>query len=100
MKIKIICVLIGITFGSFKSPSGRLQARGRITLLRVQDFHSNYGPPGEQINVEVMIQLCQPVYTFLLSNGDAFDPAGNRMLDALRCRTTYLLVNDFDLDLS
>jgi hypothetical protein len=34
-----------------------LNSRGKITMLRVHDVGTKYGPPTDQIDVEVVIQL-------------------------------------------
>jgi hypothetical protein len=63
-----------------------LETSGILSLLRVHDLGTEYGPPTDQINVEVVIQFeGQPTnaYGFQLRNDDEF-PARRGMLDLLR----------------
>ncbi len=62
------------------------QASGKLTLLRVHDLDTKYGPPTDQINVEVVIWLdSKPgkAFGFKLRN-DSNRPAHQGMLDLLR----------------
>jgi hypothetical protein len=64
----------------------RLQASGRITMLRVHDVGTKFGPPTDQIDVEVVITLnteSGKAFGFQLRN-DANRPARQGMLDLLR----------------
>jgi hypothetical protein len=59
---------------------------GKLTLLRVHDVGSGFGPPGDAINVEVVFKLnTHPAraFGFQLRN-DANRPARQGMLDILR----------------
>ena len=38
-------------------PTNLLNARGKITMLRVHDVGTKYGPPSDQIDAEVIIKL-------------------------------------------
>ncbi len=49
--------LVSFLFFSFSIKSDLLEATGRITLLRVHDVGTRFGPPNDQIDVEVIIQL-------------------------------------------
>jgi hypothetical protein len=63
-----------------------LETSGILSLLRVHDLGTEYGPPTDQIDVEVVIQFQgQPTnaYGFQLRNDDQF-PARRGMLDLLR----------------
>lgn len=63
-----------------------LQAAGRVALLRVHEQGTKYGPPEDQIDVEVVIQLdTMPEYAFgfMLRTGSA-EAAHQGMLDRLR----------------
>jgi Pregnancy-associated plasma protein-A len=63
-----------------------LQATGRITLLRVRDIGTRSGPPDDQIDVEVVIQLdTQPgkAFGFQLRN-DSNGPVREGMVGLLR----------------
>ena len=39
------------------TPADLLNARGKITMLRTHDVGTKYGPPTDQIDVELVIQL-------------------------------------------
>ena len=68
------------------APADLLQATGKVTLLRVHDVGTKYGPPADQIDVEVVIWLdSQPgkAFGFQLRN-DSSRPARQGMLDLLR----------------
>jgi len=63
-----------------------LRSSGKVTMLRVHDVGTRYGPPTDQINVEVVIQLdSQPgkAFGFQLRN-DNNRAARQGMLDLLR----------------
>ena len=62
------------------------QATGKLTLLRVHDLGTKYGPPSDQIDVEVVAWLdSKPgkAFGFQIRN-DANRPARQGMLDLLR----------------
>jgi hypothetical protein len=66
--------------------SGQVNAVGKLTMLRVHDLGTGYGPPSDFIDVEVVIWLdSQPgkAFGFQLRN-DANLPARQGMLDLLR----------------
>jgi hypothetical protein len=59
---------------------------GRLSLLRVHDLGTEYGPPSDQIDVEVVVQFegrPADAYGFQLRD-DANGPARRGMLDLLR----------------
>jgi len=63
-----------------------LTAEGTVTLLRVHDVGTGFGPPGDFIDVEVVIEMdSQPgkAFGFQLRN-DANEAAHRGMLDLLR----------------
>jgi hypothetical protein len=63
-----------------------LAAKGRITLLRVHDLGTRYGPPTDEIDVEAVIKLdSKPdmAFGFQLRN-DASEGVHRGMLDLLR----------------
>lgn len=68
-------------------PIGSLQAAvGQITLLRVHDLGTGFGPPGDQLDGEVIVFLdSQPekAFGFQLRTG-ADQPVAEGMLDLLR----------------
>ncbi|HEX3819763.1 MAG TPA: hypothetical protein VHW45_05505 [Candidatus Sulfotelmatobacter sp.] len=66
--------------------SAQVNASGKITLLRVHDLGTGYGPPSDFIDVEAVLWLdSQPgkAFGFQLRN-DQFLPARQGMLDLLR----------------
>jgi hypothetical protein len=68
-------------------PIGSLQAtRGRITLLRVHDVATGYGPPYDRLDAEIVVWLdAEPNKAFGLKlRRDADGPAAAGMLDLLR----------------
>lgn len=68
-------------------PRGSLQAAtGRITLLRVHDVGTGYGPPEDFIDAEIIVTLdTQPEKAFGLQlRDDADGPVAEGMLDVLR----------------
>ena len=67
------------------------QATGKITLLRVHDLGTKYGPPSDEIDVEVVIWLdSKPgrAFGFQVRN-DSNGPARQGMLDLLRDALNY-----------
>ena len=86
MKKTIIGCFFLVGLLSFVSKQDRLQATGKITLLRVHDINTRYGPAGDNINAEVIIQLdSKPDNAFgfqLRSDGNG--PAREGMLSLLR----------------
>jgi len=66
--------------------SAQVNATGKVTLLRVHDVGTGYGPPSDFIDVEVVVWLdSQPgkAFGFQLRN-DGNLPARQGMLDLLR----------------
>jgi hypothetical protein len=63
-----------------------LNASGRIAVLRVHDVGTKYGPPTDQIDVEVVVTLQnQPGKAFGFQlRGDGNQQARRAMLDLLR----------------
>ncbi len=73
---------------AFATPThaGILEASGKVKLLRVHEVGTEYGPPTDQIDAEVIVWLdSQPgkAFGFQLRN-DAKGPAHQGMLDLLR----------------
>jgi len=63
-----------------------INVNGQLSLLRVHDVGTGYGPPNDEIDVEVVVQFVdQPnnAYGFQLRNDDN-EPARRGMLDLLR----------------
>jgi hypothetical protein len=66
--------------------SAQLNATGKITMLRVHDLGTGYGPPSDYIDVEAVVSVdSQPgkAFGFQLRN-DQFLPDRQGMLDLLR----------------
>jgi hypothetical protein len=66
--------------------SAQVNARGRLTLLRVHDLGTNFGPPNDVLEAEVVIALdTEPsrFFGFQLRN-DANLPVRQAMFDLLR----------------
>jgi hypothetical protein len=66
--------------------SAQVNASGRVTLLRVHDLGTGYGPPTDFMDVEAVVWLdSQPgkAFGFQLRN-DQYLPARQGMLDLLR----------------
>ena len=81
----LLIVLAAIIFLPAKAHA-QLNARGHITMLRVHDLGTAFGPPTDKIDVEVVITLdSKPgeAYGFQLRN-DTKLPARQGMLDLLR----------------
>ena len=78
------------------------QASGKLTLLRVHDAGTKYGPPSDQIDVEVVIHLnSQPgkAFGFQLRD-DGNRPAHQGMLDLLRdaFNNDWTVTVDYDIE--
>jgi hypothetical protein len=79
-----------------------LQSSGKVSFLRVHEVGSGFGPPTDQIDVEVVFRLdSQPdrAMGFQLRN-DGNRPVRQGMLDLLRDAFAHqsTAVVDFDLD--
>jgi hypothetical protein len=80
----------------------RLQSSGKITMLRVHDVGTKYGPSSDQIDVEVVIALdTEPgkAFGFQLRN-DSNRPARQGMLDLLRdaFNHNWTVTIDYDIE--
>lgn len=87
MKRSILLILVLLTMVLLAtSASAQVNAQGRLTVLRVHDVGTGFGPPADFIDVEVVIALdTQPsrFFGFQLRN-DTKLPARQGMLDLLR----------------
>lgn len=73
-------------YAASRSPSRLLAAEGKVTLLRVHDVGTGYGPPNDFLDVEVVIRLDsnpEKAYGFQLRPGPNLD-THRHMLDVLR----------------
>ena len=63
-----------------------LNTSGQISLLRVHDVGTRYGPPSDSIDVEVVVQFVgRPADAFGFQlRSDSNNPARRGMLDLLR----------------
>ena len=95
-------MLTSILYNAIPAQAERLQASGKLTLLRVHDVGTKYGPPSDQIDVEVVIQLSTQTgkaFGFQLRN-DGDRPARQGMLDLLRdaFNHNWPVTIDYDID--
>ncbi len=79
-----------------------LEAAGKVTMLRVHDVGTAYGPPGDVIDTEVVFQLSGnpgKAYGFQLRSGTN-QLAHQGMLDLLRdaFNNNWTVVTDFNRD--
>jgi hypothetical protein len=79
-----------------------LQSRGKLTFLRVHDVGTKFGPPTDQIDVEVVMKVdTEPDRSmgFQLRN-DSNRPARQGMLDVLRDAFdhNWTVTVDYNLD--
>ena len=78
-----------------------LQRQGKVTFLRVHDVGTKFGPPGDQIDVEVVFQLDSAPgksFGFQVRN-DSNRAARQGMLDLLRdaFNRGWTVIADFDI---
>jgi hypothetical protein len=87
MKSLGVAITVALIFGVLAAPtSAQVNASGKVTMLRVHDLGTGYGPPSDFIDVEAVIWLdSQPgkAFGFQLRN-DQYLPARQGMLDILR----------------
>ncbi|MET0752858.1 MAG: hypothetical protein ABWZ66_05775 [Pyrinomonadaceae bacterium] len=82
LAIIALAIIAMFTINSF----GQVNAQGKLTMLRVHDVGTGFGPPSDFLNAEVIIMLdTQPgrSFGFQLRN-DAQLPARQGMLDLLQ----------------
>jgi hypothetical protein len=78
-----------------------VQSSGKVTFLRVHNRGTKFGPPADQIDVEVVVQLSSPrgkSFGFQLRD-DAQRPARQGMLDLLRdtFNNGWIAVLDYEI---
>lgn len=79
-----------------------LQVSGQLSLLRVHERGSKYGPPSDQIDVEVVVQFRNrpnDAFGFQLRD-DAEGPAREGMLSLLRDGFNHGWIVTIDYDIS
>jgi hypothetical protein len=101
LSIAMVVILLAAVF-NVPVHAEILEASGKVTLLRVHDMGTKYGPPTDQIDVEVVIWLdSQPgkAFGFQLRN-DGNRPARQGMLDILRdaFNNNWTVTIDYDID--
>lgn len=82
----IFVVLIFLVIFNLAAHADLRQTKGKLTLLRAHDLGTKFGPPQDQIDVEVVIKINQhpdKAFGFQLRN-DNNRPARQGMLDLLR----------------
>jgi hypothetical protein len=104
--IKMIAGLVAVLWliGGAATPAraGLVESIGKVTLLRVHDVGTAYGPPTDKIDVEVIVWLdSQPgkAFGFQLRD-DGNRPARQGMLDLLRdaFRNNWTVTIDYNID--
>lgn len=95
----LLAALLG---GAGAAGAALLEQQGKVTFLRVHDVGTGFGPPGDQIDVEVVFQLdTQPLksFGFQLRN-DAERAARQGMLDLLRdaFNRGWTVIVDYNID--
>lgn len=83
--VRVVIVALALAVLAARA-SAQVNATGKVTLLRVHDVGTGYGPPSDFIDVEAVVWLdSQPgkAFGFQLRN-DANLPARQGMLDLLR----------------
>jgi hypothetical protein len=85
-----------------RADAALLQRQGKVTFLRVHDVGTGFGPPGDQIDVEVVFQLdTAPLKSFGFQvRNDGNRAARQGMLDLLRDAFNHgwTVVVDFNID--
>jgi hypothetical protein len=80
----------------------RLQIVGRLSLLRVHELGTKYGPPSDQIDVEVVVQFVgapSRAFGFRLRD-DSRGPAREGMLGLLRDGFNHGWIVGIDYDIT
>jgi len=95
--------LMAVLFGAASAADAALlQQQGKVTFLRVHDVGTRFGPPGDQIDVEVVFQLdTQPGKSFGFQvRNDSNRAARQGMLDLLRDAFNHgwTVVADYNID--
>ena len=78
-----------------------LQATGKLSLLRVHDVGTKFGPPSDQIDVEVVFRIQNDDRSFGFQlRADGNRVARHGMLDLLRdaFNNNWTVTTDFDID--
>src|SRR5436190_1435264 len=95
-------LLAGLLGNAETADAALLQRQGKVTFLRVHDVGTKFGPPGDQIDVEVVFQLdAAPQKSFGFQvRSDGNRAARQGMLDLLRDAFNHgwTVVVDFNID--
>lgn len=95
--------IVALSLLSFTAPAeAQLNAKGKITLLRVHDLDTGYGPPSDRINTEAVIWLdTKPGFAFGFQlRNDTKLPARQGMLDLLRDAFEHNWIVNIDYNIS
>jgi hypothetical protein len=109
IKLKEIKLVAGLAvmlwlIGGATAPAhaGLVESTGKVTLLRVHDVGTGYGPANDKIDVEVIVWLdSQPGQAFGFQlRDDGNRPARQGMLDLLRdaFRNNWSVTIDYNID--
>jgi hypothetical protein len=98
----LLLVLLGLAQAQPLAAANLLQTSGKLTLLRVHALGSKYGPPQDQIDVEVVVKLANQAdkaFGFQLRD-DAQGPVRRAMLDIFRdaFRQDWTVTIDYWID--
>lgn len=79
-----------------------LNTSGQISLLRVHDLGTGYGPPADSMDVEVVIQFAgRPADAFGFQlRSDNKGPARRGMLDLLRDAFNHAWIANIDFEIA
>ena len=99
----VTALLVAALLGAAgQADAALLQRQGQVTFLRVHDVGTGFGPPGDQIDVEVVFQLdTQPLKSFGFQvRNDGNRAARQGMLDLLRdaFNRGWTVIVDFNID--
>jgi hypothetical protein len=95
-------LLVSVFMISVHAQTVLRHASGKLTLLRVHDVGMKYGPPNDQIDVEVVIKLnSQPDLAFGFQlRTDQNQPVRQGMVDLLRdaFNHNWTVTIDYEID--
>ena len=101
-RLMMVFLLIAATSIPQLAQATLVQSSGMLTLVRVHDLGTKYGPSTDSIDVEVVITLdTKPGYAFGFQlRNDTYLPARQGMLDLLRdaFRNGWKVGINYDID--